>query len=238
MVTLVSWFGGHTEVMDGFELYLESLVGSWEALIVPHPSARVVSGDGFVGCRHPNVVFNNALLLAADAVGRAQRFFVGAGSFALWCRVDDVETAVALAAAGFRRDVTTCAMRCELSQVELPSSSVRVLCDVDLARIAELNALPGDVLAGVPSARGCATAGLEAGLVLIAVGTDVNVSFVATRPNARRRGLATAVVAAALRDADRSGVVTATLQATPMAQRLYANLGFAPVAQIQEWVIT
>ena len=78
--------------MDGFDRYFESLVGSWEALVVPHPSARVVRGDGFAGCRHPNAVFNNAVVLVPHAVRSAQRLFDD-DPFALWCRGDDIETA-------------------------------------------------------------------------------------------------------------------------------------------------
>ncbi len=222
--------------MDGFDRYFESLVGSWEALVVPHPSARVVRGDGFAGCRHPNAVFNNAVVLVPHAVRSAQRLFDDADPFALWCRGDDIETAAALDSAGFRRDVTTHPMRCNLVDADLPVNSMPVLGDVDLARIAELNGLPGDVLVGVPGARGFATSGFEAGLVLIEVGSDVNVSFVATRHDARRHGLAAAVTTAALRDALQLGSTTASLQATPMAEGLYAKLGFAPVARIQEWL--
>jgi ribosomal protein S18 acetylase RimI-like enzyme len=160
----------------------------------------------------------------------------GAGSFALWCCDDDIDTAAALDSAGFRRDVTTRPMRCDLAEADLPVNSTPVLEDVDLARIAELNGLPGDVLVGVPGACGYATSGFEAGLALIAVGSDVNVSFVATRPDARRRGFARAVTTAALRDAVQRGSTTASLQATPMAEGLYAKLGFAPVARIQEWL--
>jgi GNAT superfamily N-acetyltransferase len=72
--------------------------------------------------------------------------------------------------------------------------------------------------------------------VVITVGSDANVSFVATRSTARRRGLATAVTAAALSDARDRGSTTASLQATQMAEQLYAGLGFKPVARWQEWL--
>jgi GNAT superfamily N-acetyltransferase len=227
---------GHDGGVAEFDRYVESLVGSWERLVVPHPSARVVRGQGFAACRHPNVMLNNAVVLAPPAVVPARRVFDDAASFALWCRADDVETAAAVAAAGLRRDVTTCAMRCELSAVRSPVSPVRVLRDVDVVRIAELNGVPGDVLVDVPAVHGYATERFDAGLVLIEVGSDVNVSFVATRPEVRRRGLAGAVVATALCDARQFGSTTATLQATPMAEGLYLKLGFARVARIQEWV--
>jgi hypothetical protein len=70
----------------------------------------VVRAEGFIACRHPNAVFNN-LVLCAGAIGPARCVFDDVASFALWCRDDDVETAAALEAAGFRRDVTT--VRCD-----------------------------------------------------------------------------------------------------------------------------
>src|SRR4028119_1942716 len=70
------------------------------------------------------------------------------------------------------------------------SSNVRVVADVPVEHIAALNNVSEDLLLGVPGVRAFATEGLEAGAVLIEVGRDVNVSFVATRPDCRRRGLA------------------------------------------------
>jgi len=68
-------------------------------------------------------------------------------------------------------------------------------------------------------------------LVLIPVDHDVNASFVATLPDARRRGLASALVRVALVDAREQGFLTARPQATPVAERLYGRLGFKPVGR-------
>ena len=141
-----------------------------------------------------------------------------------------------LEAARFRRDVTTRPMRCDLDSIEVSARLTDALIDVDVARVAALDDLPGDVLKGVPGVRGYASAGFDAALVTITVGFDANVSFVATRPDARRRGLATAVTATALGDARNRGVSTASLQATPMAEQLYTRLGFKPVSRLQEWL--
>jgi ribosomal protein S18 acetylase RimI-like enzyme len=126
-------------------------------------------------------------------------------------------------------------MICALEDVT-PDDGAPVLFDVDPARIAALNQLPASLLEHVPNLRAYATDGYEAGLATIAVGTDVNVSFVATVPQARRRGLGTAVTRAALIDARDRGFATATLQATTMAEGLYSRLGFAPVGMWQEWI--
>jgi GNAT superfamily N-acetyltransferase len=60
--------------------------------------------------------------------------------------------------------------------------------------------------------------------------------MVFTRPDARGRGLATAVLKAALHEARADGASNATLQSTPMAEGLYLRYGFRPVGRWQEWV--
>ena len=221
----------------GFARYLTSLACSWEALAAPHADACVVRDRGFVAARFPrHPVLNNAALLEATAVKAVGAFFDGVERYALWSC--DRVTAAALATAGMRRDVTTRPMLCRLDRAPTAplGEEPPVLRDVDPSRIADLNGVAADVLQGVPGLRAFASEGYEAGLVLVAVDTDVNVSFVSTRPHARRRGLASAVTRAALLDARERGFLTASLQATQMAEALYARLGFSPVGTWQEWI--
>jgi GNAT superfamily N-acetyltransferase len=233
--------------VDGFARYLASLVGSWEALAVPHPDAAVVRGAGFVAARFPDPVLNNAVVLDPSAVAGARGVFAGTDRYAIWTL--DEHVAAAAEAAGLRRDVTTRPMLRRLQDVpslpdRLDPGAPPVLRDVDPAEVATLNRVAADLLLGVPGLRTYAiegditelATGLVAGLVALPVGTDVNISFVATRGGSRRRGLASALVRAALHDAGETGSRTASLQATPMAERLYARLGFEPVGHWQEWV--
>jgi predicted acetyltransferase len=64
---------------------------------------------------------------------------------------------------------------------------------------------------------------------------DCGISFVATIPAARRRGLATAVMHAALEDARTQGLTTTTLQATEAGERLYRTLGYRRLCDMQLW---
>jgi len=66
-------------------------------------------------------------------------------------------------------------------------------------------------------------------------GEDCGVSFVATLPQARRRGLATEVMRAVLADAQRAGMTTITLQATEMGERLYAQVGLHRLGNMELW---
>ena len=64
---------------------------------------------------------------------------------------------------------------------------------------------------------------------------DCGISFVATVPKARRKGLARAVMRQALHEAQQQGCTTTTLQATDVGEKLYANLGYRHLCVMQLW---
>jgi GNAT superfamily N-acetyltransferase len=64
---------------------------------------------------------------------------------------------------------------------------------------------------------------------------DCGVSFVATVPKARRKGLASKVMRDALNAARTDGCTTTTLQATDVGERLYRNLGYRRLCVMQLW---
>jgi GNAT superfamily N-acetyltransferase len=64
---------------------------------------------------------------------------------------------------------------------------------------------------------------------------DASVTFVATRPEARGRGLAGGLLAAALLEARERGNDISTLQATKMGEPVYARLGYRRFGAIQMW---
>ena len=66
-------------------------------------------------------------------------------------------------------------------------------------------------------------------------GGDCGVSFVATVPAARRRGLASQVMRATLKDAQDRGCTTVSLQATDVGERLYEHLGFKRLGPMELW---
>ena len=221
-----------------FERYLASLVGSWRAMAVPHRDARVATGDGWVAAVFPSHdTLGNAVLLVPGALAEVEAALAGCRSYAVWTLDHAHATAAVLERAGWRRSATTRPMHADLDMPApaQPYWPVRVVRDVDPAVVTGLNGVGGELLAGVPGARTYATADGASGLVTIDVGDDVNVSFVATAPQARGEGRATALLAAALDDARAAGRRTASLQATPMAERLYARHGFHPVGRWQEW---
>ena len=223
--------------MDDFRRYFASLVGSWESVAVPHADAVVVRGDGFVAARFPYPVLNNAILTRPTALDAIRNIYAGVDEYAVWSEFADRPLAEILETEGFRRDVTTRPMLCQLANADVDDVDAgSVIADVDPGVIAELNGVTAELVTGVPGLRAYATTGFESGLIVIPVGTDANISFVATRPDARRRGLAALVTRTALRDARARGFVTASLQATPMAESVYTRVGFRPVGHWQEWL--
>lgn len=221
--------------VTAWDRYLRGLAGSWRGFAAGRPCAEVVEAPGLLALRHPDPVFANAVLLAADALPRALALSSAAPSSAVWTRADDAETTGAVHRAGLHRDVVTTPMVRSLD-LPLPDVALPVELDADPARVCRLNGVDPDLLTGVPGLRCVATADDTAVLVVQDVGDDAVLSFVTTHPTARGRGLATAVTAAALHDAVRRGRTGAVLQATPAAQGLYTRLGFVAVGRWQEWV--
>lgn len=66
-------------------------------------------------------------------------------------------------------------------------------------------------------------------------GGDAGVFLVATAPEARGRGLASRLLAAAMVEARDRGCDVSTLQATKMGEPVYARLGYRRIGAIQMW---
>ena len=100
--------------------------------------------------------------------------------------------------------------------------------------------LPDGFYAGVdPRPFHLLLAGLDGRTVGSALAFDLvgncGIYNVSTLEPARRRGIGTALTALALQHAAARGCRTATLQATPMAERIYAGLGFRDLGRFLEY---
>ncbi len=192
-----------------------------------------------VASRFPGLpVFDNAVLRGPGGLAAARALYPPGGHHALWTDARDEGLGAQVRAAGYVRDTSTTAMVLLLADVPRTADDGRppVQADVDRRVVTTLNALPDDLLDGVPDLVCFATADRESGLALQICGDDAVVSFVATRPRARRRGLARAVLTAALANCRDRGLRGAVLQATDEAVGLYAGAGFVPVVRWREWV--
>jgi predicted GNAT family acetyltransferase len=65
---------------------------------------------------------------------------------------------------------------------------------------------------------------------------DCGIYNVGTLEHARRQGLATALTSLHLHEARARGCLTASLQSTPVAERVYAAVGFRDLGRILEFV--
>jgi GNAT superfamily N-acetyltransferase len=181
-------------------------------------------------------VFDNAVLRGPGGLAAARALYPPGGHHALWTDARDEGLGAQVRAAGYVRDTSTTAMVLALADAPPPAGAGPLVEQVDRRVVTTLNALPDDLLDGVPDLVCFATADRESGLALQICGDDAVVSFVATRPRARRRGLARAVLTAALANCRDRGLRGAVLQATDEAVGLYAGAGFVPVVRWQEWV--
>jgi ribosomal protein S18 acetylase RimI-like enzyme len=66
-------------------------------------------------------------------------------------------------------------------------------------------------------------------------GEDCGISFVATAPYARRKGLASDVMQRIALEAQEAGLTSTSLQATDLGERLYRALGYRKVSDMQLW---
>lgn len=131
---------------------------------------------------------------------------------------------------------------------ELPLDANAVASPTDLATVGMIN----DLAYGNPDGRLERTlapmrdgvlraykADLDGAPVSVAMALerdgDCGVSFVATAPHARRRGLARQVMHRLLLDARERGCFTTSLQATDSGQRLYDALGYRRLGYMQLW---
>ena len=64
---------------------------------------------------------------------------------------------------------------------------------------------------------------------------DCCITFVATLPQARGRGLATELMTRALVDARERGCTSTSLQATKAGEPIYARLGYRSLGPLQMW---
>lgn len=192
-------------------------------------------------------VYNNALIArdldgagwerAVEAMESAYRA-AGIDRYAAWAHESETDLVEELSARGYRFDTATRAMATRLDR-PLPRPALE-LGELDWDGYASTFELPG-LLAGADAdefhLRVARLDGLEVGAVIAYDHEgDCGIYNLGTVPAARRRGIGTALTALQLHEARGRGCETASLQSTPMAERLYAALGFEDLGRFVEYV--
>jgi GNAT superfamily N-acetyltransferase len=234
-----------------------TLIESWAYLASGSPGAKVRRVEeaaiaAFV--RRPDRDFLNNAVLARppadfDAVlGEIESTYAehGIQRFAVWVHESDTATAGALRDRGYRFDSATRTMAMRLDQaaeVDPPATEEPPELALTEASLAEFWAVDGP--AGLvpeldPTAAYFYVARLAgqdvAMLMAFDHDGDCGIYMVGTVEAARRRGIATALSAHAVAAARERGCRTASLQATAMAEAVYARVGFGDLGRWLEYV--
>jgi ribosomal protein S18 acetylase RimI-like enzyme len=245
--------------MDDAELYARgaaTLVASWEAYARGAAGASLLRLPGVAAGVFPRgperAVYNNALLerglgdaaggVALDALEEAYAA-AGVARYAAWVHESDAPLRAAIEERGYALDATTRAMGMALTDIRVARPAVEQAPPAWAAylRFLAADGVPEGLLAGAdPSefhvvlARS-AREHVAAGLAFDHDG-DCGIYNVGTVEHARRRGLGTAVTALLAHDAAARGCRTASIQSTPMAERVYAAVGFRDLGRFLEYV--
>jgi GNAT superfamily N-acetyltransferase len=230
-------------------------LASWEHYARGSAGAAVKRLDGVSAAVFPTdperAVYNNAILdrdlgpseraAAVDAMAAAYEA-AGVERYAAWVHESDEGMRAELSRRGYTVEESTLAMGMALGDISLPLAEVE-LEPLDWAEYLEylpLVGVPAGLLSGTdPSAFHTLVARRGGENVATAIAFDhdgdCGVFNMSTLEAARRRGLGTALTARHVRDAAERGCTTASLQATAMAERVYAAVGFRDLGRILEF---
>ena len=186
-----------------------------------------------------------ALPIVAEEYERA-----GVGAWTVWVPPNDRKAKDVLKAAGHLCDSTPMLMAAPISAIDLQS---RIQLDVlerptwdDVARCNDRahGVLEPWSMAAVleraedPDSHLYALAcegSVASALIAREHNGDCYFWFVATAPEAQRRGLASELMRRALRDAQSRGCDTTTLESTKAGEAVYARLGYAALGRFEMW---
>jgi ribosomal protein S18 acetylase RimI-like enzyme len=232
-----------------------NLLASWERYATDATHARVERLPGAAIAVFPEpperIVYNNALLErelrapAADvAIDAIATVYADAGveDYAVWAHESEAASIDALEARGYHVDTWTRAMAMSLDSISLPRPRLELGPSEwpDYLELLTRLGAPEGLLTDVdPDAFHVRVAAVNGESVATAIAYDhggaCGIYNVGTLPQLRRRGLATALTTLHLYDARERGCTSASLQATEVAQGLYAALGFGDLGRFIEY---
>jgi GNAT superfamily N-acetyltransferase len=232
---------------------IETLVASWQAYAGCAIGASVQCDPGVIAAIFPHApereIYNNAVLgrnldarARANAIETMQAAYgtAGVSRFAAWVHEADSALRYDLERLGYTLDTTTRAMGMPLDDIHpaQPELDLRPLDWSDYLRVFDLP--PGMLARGNREGLHVVAAFVDHEPVSSAVtfdfAGDCGIYNVGTLEHARHRGLATALAAHVLHEARARGCESASLQSTPMAERVYEAVGFRDFGRLVEYV--
>jgi GNAT superfamily N-acetyltransferase len=236
-----------------------TLLASWEEYAGGSAGAVLRRLSGVAAAVFPSDpergIYNNALLdrdlgppervAAVDAMQAAYRS-AGVDRYAAWVHESDEGMRAELSSRGYTIDESTRAMGMWLDDVSPapPEADVELRLSLDwdeyLPYLRSVG-VPAGLLSGAdPSAFHTLVARLDGENVATAIAfdhhSDCGIYNMSTVEAARRRGFGTALTSGHIHDAAKRGCSTASLQSTPMAERVYAAVGFRDLGRFFEFV--
>jgi GNAT superfamily N-acetyltransferase len=213
---------------------------------------RWLDEDGVGGLVMPSVpersLFNCVAYERGADVGaaydRLEPAYAGVNAWTVWVPDDDTATAELLAAHGHVHDGNPAMMALDLASFEPPAdlpsygrATAQLVGDVNDAVYPWKDGSLERALRGGVSPEDFHLYAAEDACVLGIhdCDGDAGVFFVATLPEARGRGLATGLLAAALVEARERGCDISTLQATRGGEPVYTRLGYQRLGAIGMW---
>lgn len=193
------------------------------------------------------VVYSDARALAAAVDLLAAEYDrAGVRAWTVWVPEHDREAAELLERAGHRLDARPAAMVMDLAEPHVPGAAAVDLDLVapDMAEAARVNdaayGFDGDferAFKDLPPAPAHLYLARADGVPACTVFTyeedgECGIYLVATLPEARGRGLATALMIHALREARERGCATSSLQATRRGRPVYRRLGYRDIGAV------
>ena len=248
-------------VATELELYargVATLLASWDEVARGAEGAALRRLDGVTAAVFPSgperAVYNNALFardLGPDrriaAVDRMEAAYRSAevDRYAAWVHESDEGMRAELTGRGYTLVESTRAMGMSLDEFPAPRHAIDVEIEPlrdwgdYLAYLTGMGA-PAGLLAGAdPSAFHTLAARLGGETVGTAIAFDhdgdCGVFNTSTVAEARRRGIGTALTSRHLHDAAARGCSTASLQSTPIAEGVYAAVGFRDLGRFLEF---
>jgi GNAT superfamily N-acetyltransferase len=232
-----------------------TLLASWEEIARASAGAALARLPGVSAAVFPSAperaVYNNALLerdlgaadraAAVDAMQAAYRS-AGVDRYAAWTHESDAGMRAELSRRGYAVEESTRAMGMALDDiaVAVPAVALESADWAEYLRYLRAFGLPDGLLGGVaPGAFHVLAARVDGETVATGLAFDhdgdCGVFNLSTLDGARRRGIGAALAGRLLRDAVARGCSTASLQSTPMAERVYAAVGFRDLGRILEY---
>jgi GNAT superfamily N-acetyltransferase len=244
---------------DDRQLYdraVATVLASWEAIARGSAAAEVQRLPGVTAGIFPNEpersIYNNAVLdrglspgerIAAVETMQAAYTSAGIEEYAAWVHESEPDLSLELGGRGFAAVESTRVMGMSLTDLPPAPNGAAEIAVADWATYLEYLhgfGLPETLLSNVdPEAFHVLAARSDGEVVATALAFDhagdCGIFNTSTYEHARRRGLATALTAQHLREAAKRGCETATLQSTPMAERVYGSVGFHDLGRFLEF---